>query len=183
MNRRTMSQLSYGIDRPEDLFEKLKSDATKITAVAHPHDIFNFLVTAAVLNEWTFKFFSDDSIVAQIAHAKDKGDFTLLPEMTSAWIIDEKCLPNRHCDFRRHIMNAMSIIWDTANASKHYHWVSKSAVNSISPEPVIDGYYKYFFTSTAPDLYIDYDGENYGLTQLNGIIMQFYEGLFKYING
>lgn len=55
---------------------------------------------------------------------------------------------------------------------------SSSGVNSIGHEPVIDGYYKWFFTSVEPDLYIDYSGENYGLTQIARIVIQFYEGLF-----
>ncbi len=50
MSKRTMSQLSYGIERSEDLFEKLSADAAKLTSKPHPHDVFNFVVTAAVLN-------------------------------------------------------------------------------------------------------------------------------------
>lgn len=73
-------------------------------------------------------------------------------------------------------MNSLRICWDTANASKHDHWFSTSDVNSIGGKPVIDGWCKWFFTSVKPDLYIDYAGENYGLTRIARIVIQFYEG-------
>lgn len=176
-----MSQLSYGIERPEELFQKLTKDAEKLTAEPHPYDVFNFVVTAAVLNEWIFKFHKEHPTVVEIALAKDKRDSGLLPTQTLAWINDTECLPNRHCDIRRHIMNAMCICWDTANASKHYHWLGKSDVQAIGPEPVISSWYQYFFTSVEPDLYIDYGGECYGLSQIRRIILQFYGGLLTHI--
>lgn len=174
-----MNALSYGINSPSDLLEKLRMDAQKLFAETHPYDVFNFIVTAAVLNEWCMKVYSGIGIADEVKKAVEQKDFELLPVVTASWIIDIACLPNKHCDKRRHIMNALRICWDTANASKHYHWVSASGVNSISREPVIDGYYKWFFTSVEPDLYIDYSGENYGLTQIAGIVIQFYEGFFK----
>jgi hypothetical protein len=78
-------------------------------------------------------------------------------------------------------MNAMCICWDTANASKHYHWLGKSDVKAIEPEPIVGDWYQYVFTSVDPDLYIDYGGECYGLLQLRGIILQFYGGLLAHI--
>jgi len=35
----------------------------------------------------------------------------------------------------------------------------------------------------VPDLYIDYEGECYGLLQLRGILLQFYAGLLAHIKG
>lgn len=176
MPRTTMSALSYGINSPLDLLEKLRIDAQKLSAESHPYDVFNFMITAAVLNEWSTKVFRGIALADEISQAVEKKDFELLPAVTASWILDAACLPNRHCDTRRHIMNALRICWDTANASKHYHWFSTSEVNSIGREPVIDDWYKWFFTSVEPDLYIDYSGENYGLTQLARIVIQFYEG-------
>jgi hypothetical protein len=176
-----MRQLSYGIDCPEDLYEKLKHDASKLTATPHPHDVFNFVVTSSVLNEWAFQVYRDHPTVKEIKNAKEKGIFDLLPPQTSGWITKQDCLPNRHCDVRRHIMNAMCICWDAANASKHYHWLAKSEVVAIEPERIVTNYYQYFFTSVEPDLYIDYAGECYGLSQLKEIILQFYSGLLAHV--
>ena len=52
MTRNTLATLSYGISTPEELFEKLKADGVRLTAQPHPHDVFNFVITSAVLNEW-----------------------------------------------------------------------------------------------------------------------------------
>lgn len=176
MPRTTMSVLSYGINSPVDLLDKLRMDAKKLSAESHPYDVFNFIITAAVLNEWNTKVFKGIIVADEIAKAVEKKDFELIPVAAVSWITDISCLPNKHCDTRRHIMNSLRICWDTANASKHYHWFSTSDVNSIGDKPVIDGWYKWFFTSVEPDLYIDYAGENYGLTQIARIVIQFYEG-------
>lgn len=176
-----MGQLSYGIEQPSDLFEKLQHDATKLTSTPHPYDVFNFVVTAAVLNEWVFKVYKDHPTVKEIIAAKEKQDFEMLPLQTSDWITQQDCIPNRHADTRRHIMNALCICWDTANASKHYHWLAKSEVVAIEPEPIVTDYYQYFFTSVEPDMYIDYGGECYGLSQLKEIVLQFYSGLLTCI--
>lgn len=178
MPRTTMSALSYGINSPSDLLEKLRLDAQKLSAEPNPYDVFNFIVTAAVLNEWCMKVYRGIGVADEVQQAIEKKDFELLPVVTASWIIDIACLPNKHCDKRHHIMNALRICWDTANASKHYHWVSGSGVSSIDHEPVTDDYYKWAFTSVEPDLYIDYAGENYGLTQIARIVIQFYEGFF-----
>lgn len=179
MTRRTMQQLSYGITHPVDLLDKLKHDASKLTRTPNPYDVFNFVVTAAVLNEWCSQFYKNHSFASQIWKAKERKDFNLLPKETEKWIVERDCLPNKYCDTRRHIMNAMCICWDTANASKHYHWVSTSEVVAIEPEPIVTDYYQYFHTSVEPDLYIDYAGECYGLMQLREIILQFYNGFFS----
>lgn len=176
MAKATMGVLSYGIEKPEDLFEKLCSDASKLTSEPHPHDVFNFIVTAAVLNEWIFQVHVRHPLVAQVAAAKKKRDFNGLPVVCITWIHEKACLPNQHCDVRRHIMNAMCICWETANASKHYHWLATSEVKAIEPIPIVGSWYQYFHTSVEPDLYIDYGGECYGLSQLRSIVVQFYQG-------
>jgi len=77
---------------------------------------------------------------------------------------------------RHHIFNALSICWETAGASKHYHW--QGSVERLSPKPIVNGWYQYFTSSRQPDLHIEYSGEVYGLSQVRGIVLQFYEGLF-----
>jgi len=176
-----MSQLSYGLETPEDLFEKIRSDASKLTPMPHPHDVFNFVVTAAVLSEWIFKFHKRHPMVEKISMAKKNRDFNQLPATTSTWISDQTCLPNRHCDARRHIMNATCICWETTNASKHYNWAVTSGVKAMEPAPIVGNWYQYLFTSRKPDLYVDYGGECYGMSQLRGIVRQFYEGLLAHV--
>jgi len=34
----------------------------------------------------------------------------------------------------------------------------------------------------ASDLYLDFQGENYGLQQIKGILLQFYAGLIEYLD-
>lgn len=183
MAKSTMSHLSYGIEKPFDLLQKLTLDASKLTAAPHPHDVFNFVVTAAVLNEWIIKCYAADPLVIAMAKAKEEMDISHFPLEAVNWIADRSCLPNLSCDVRRHIVNAMTICWDTANASKHYHWKSSSEVTAIETDPAIRNWYQYFFTSRAPDLYIEYGGEHYGLSQLRGILVQFYTGLLDHIEG
>lgn len=128
--RTTMRHLSYGLADPSDLLEKLRKDAFKLNADPHPYNVFNFIITAAVLCEWIFKAHAGHPTVDEIATANEKRDPYLLPVICAQWVVDQTCIPNRHCDVRRHIMNALRICWETANASKHFHWtVSSSGYN------------------------------------------------------
>lgn len=178
----TMSLLSYGLERPEDLLPKLILDAEKLTSTPHPFDVFNFVITAAVLNEWIEQFYSEQPAAAALRKARKQKAFDLLPLEFTVWIEDKSCIPNQARDIRQDIMNALMICWHTANASKHYHWTSGSNVTEIESDPRPKDYYAYFFTSTAPDLYIEYDGEHYGLSQIKSILVQFYDGLLKHIS-
>lgn len=95
--------------------------------------------------------------------------------------MDLKCVPNPYNGIQRHIANVLSVCTHTANASKHFHWNDNSSVNMISQDPPINNYYNWCFTSTAPDLYLDFQGEHYGLQQIKGILLQFYSGLIEYL--
>lgn len=179
---RTMEQFSYGIERPSDLLAKLKSDAEKLTEQPHPYDVFNFVITAAVLAEWIQKFYSADKAHQSFAAPNRERNFWLLPEPSPQWISDTTCLPNPHCDLKRHISNVLSICTHTANASKHFHWNDRGDVQAIGTDPPISDWYQWFFTSTAPDLYVDFQGENYGLQQIKCILLQFYTCLIEYLD-
>jgi hypothetical protein len=175
-----MEMLSYGFSTPEDLFAKLKRDGAKFGKRPDPDDVFNFLVTAAALNEWVRKVFKGDRLIDDIAQAvTPSGKWEKLPTQTIAWVADSSCVPNRHCDVRRHIFNALRICWDVAGASKHFYW--STAVKGIDSKPIVGNWYQYFFTSVTPDLYVDYEGEVYGLSQVRDILTQFYAGLFKHV--
>ena len=171
-----MQAVSYGFSRPQDLFEKLKRDATKLTAQPSPDDVFNFLITAASLNEWVSKFFKGSPLVRKIAAAVKGRDWRAFPAAHAPWLADRSCVPNSHLDERHHIINALRICWETAGASKHFFWEGR--VKDVQPAPIVGDWYQYFFTSVEPDLYIDYDGEAYGLSQVRGVVLQFYEQLF-----
>lgn len=178
---RTMEKLSYGIERPSDLLAKLRWDADKLTDSPHPYDVFNFVLTAAVLSEWIQKFYASAS--KSFSAPSNKRHTWALPENSADWIVDTSCLPNPHCDFKRHIANALSICTLTANASKHFYWKDGGDVTAIGADPPICDWYQWFFTSTAPDLYLDFQGENYGLQQIKGIVLQFYAGLIEHLDG
>jgi hypothetical protein len=182
MQKRTMKQLSYGIDNPRNLLAKLKWDANKLTESPHPYDVFNFILTAAILAEWIQKFYVSESAPEPFSAPTKKRHTWLLPDGSSQWIVDTSCLPNPHCDFRRHIANALSICSHTANATKHFHWHDRGDIIAIGEDPPIGDWYQYFFTSTDADIYLDFQGESYGLQQIKGILIQFYEGLIEYLD-
>ena len=178
-----MWHFSYGIAQPSDLLAKLRWDANKLTDSPHPYDVFNFVLTAAVLAEWIQKFYSSDSVEEPFsAPTKERQDWQI-PEMSPKWIRDTSCIPNRFGDFKRDIANALSICTHTANASKHFHWADRGNITAIGADPPISDFYQYFFTSTAPDLYLDFQGENYGLQQIKEILLQFYAGLIEHLDG
>ncbi len=180
MPRATMTEISYGISRPVDLLDKLVSEGSKIENDPNSHNIFNFLVTAAVLNEWIIRYYQS-SLDQGLRAALERKDIDGFPSETSSWISDKRCLPNKGCDVCRHVRNAMSICWDTANASKHYFWTRASGVSAIEKTPKIKDWYQYFFTSTEHGLYVEINGEYYTIKQINGILTQFYRGLLFYL--
>lgn len=181
--KRNMERLSYGIRKPSDLLKKLRWNADKLTRSPHPYDIFDFMLTAAVLAEWIEQFYSAQSVMKQFSAPGRSCKAWILPDISSQWIDNTSCLPNPHCDLKRHIANALSICIHTANASKHFHWKDHGDITSIGHDPPIGGWYQWFFTSTVPDLYIEFQGENYGLQQIKDILLQFYTGLIEYFDG
>jgi hypothetical protein len=179
-SKRTMRALSYGISTPDDLMEKLRLDAAKLEGVPAPYDIFNFIVTAAVLAEWVEQYYSESERSAQFRIATRKQKW-VIPEISEEWISDSSCIPNIHSGVDRNIINCLSICIYTANASKHFHWRDNGAINSIGESPPIEDAYQYFFTSTDPDIYVEFHGENYGIKQIRGILLQFFSGLIAHL--
>lgn len=177
----TMTEVSYGIETPSDLLEKLHLDGEKIGHEPHKFDLFNFFITAASLYEWTAKHHSDHSAVKSIVAAVKNRDSELLPVETKSWLVNMDCVPNRHCDVRRHVFNSMQICWQTANASKHYQWLRSSEVQAIEESPKVKSWYQYFTTSRMPGVFIEYAGEYYTVDQIRGILLQFYDGLLWHI--
>lgn len=180
MPKRTMLQTHYGIIEPVMLLEKLEFDALQLSNEPIAYNVFNFLVTASSLNEWTRKVYKGQSVADSISDALKKKDFTLLTTLVTDWIEDKNCLPNKHCDVRRHIYNVINICWDTANASKHFDW-PKSRIRKIKDSPIIENYYQFFFSSREPDLYFDYGGESYSMSQIKDILLQFYRGALTHL--
>jgi hypothetical protein len=176
MATNTMTDISYGISRPQDLLEKLKHDGNKVVANSHKYDLFNFFVTAAVLNEWIRKYYSA-VITPELKLALRGENVVGLPIESSSWVADKECLPNKDCDVRQHISDAMRICWGIANASKHYHWTRLAGISAIEESPEIKDWYQYFFTSTDPGIYIECDGKYYTVHQVKMILTQFYDGL------
>lgn len=180
-NKRTMKHLSYGVETPLDILKKLQWDAKKLSQSPHPYDVFNFILTAAVLAEWTQKYYSSKTLADPFSAPNKENKNWTIPTKSADWIQDTSCLPNRHCDFKHHIANVLSICAHTANASKHFNWNDEGNISSIGEKAPIANWYQYFFTSRKPDLYIQYDGENYGLQQIKEILTQFYTGLIEYL--
>lgn len=181
MAKSTMTEISYGISRPQDLLEKLKHDGNNIDANPHKYDLFNFFVTAAVLNEWIRKYYTH-VITPELLSALCGRNAEGLPIESCSWVVDRECLPNKRCDIRLHISDSMRICWGIANASKHYHWERSSGISAIEEGPLIKDWYQYFFTSTDPGIYIECDGRYYTVYQLKMILTQFYDGLLVFLD-
>jgi len=97
--KRTMQQLSYGIERPSDLLAKLKWDADKLSVSPHPYDVFNFVLTAAVLAEWIQQFYSSASAPEPFSAPTKKRKTWLLPDRSPQWIGDVVTSPIRTVTF------------------------------------------------------------------------------------
>lgn len=179
--RRDLSHISYGLETPDDLMGKLLHDAEKINAYPHRYDLFNFFLTAAVLCEWCQKCFRQHSIAQQLNKAVGQSIYEALPREVAGWIKDESCLPNSGQDARRHIVHALRICNETANASKHYHWLRSSQVSSIEDQPVVKDWYQYFFTAVGEGIYIEYDNQYYTVEQIRGIVVQFFQGFLDHV--
>ncbi|WP_041366542.1 hypothetical protein [Methylophaga frappieri] len=168
--KKTLTQVSYGLDTPEDLLAKFLHDAQRIDVAPHRYDLFNFFVTGAVLHEWCRKYFRDHPISGQLEGAAgSKPKFESLPPKSAEWITDKSCLPNKGQDARRHIANALRICIETANASKHFHWFDGSGVSAIQDQPQVKDWYQYYFTSVVPGVYIEYNSEYYTVEQVRDI--------------
>lgn len=178
-NNTTMRALSYGIVSPRDLLEKLRLDAARLVDIPHPHDIFNFIITAAVLAEWVEKYYKESSKSGEFIVAKRNQEWKI-PGISEEWIVDTSHLPNAESGIQRGIVVCLSICAHVANASKHFYWKDSGAVNSIGDDPPIEDYDQYFFTSTEPDVYVEFKKENYGMKQIAGVLLQFYAALIEY---
>lgn len=179
--QKDLSHISYGLETPEDLMGKLLHDAEKIHGVPHRYDLFNFFVTAAVLYEWVRKYYQEHEISKQLNEAIGHSDYDALPLDASSWIKDQSCVPNSGQDARRHIVHALRICIETANASKHYHWLRSSQVTAIDDQPVVKDWYQYFFTSVGEGIYVEYANQYYTVEQIRGIVVQFFEGMLKHV--
>lgn len=181
MSGSTLASLSYGISTPAELFEKLKLDGDRLTECPHPHDVFNFIITSAVLNEWIRKAHKLEDGVNEFIEALDTDRWELLPERTSDWIVERSNILSTGPDIRYHVLNILQLSWYTANASKHFHWTSSSGVTDIQNEPIVRNWYQYFFTSLKPDLYVEYEGHSYALSEIRSVLVQFFRGFLHQI--
>ena len=178
----TLAALSYGISTPEELFEKLIADGNRLTENPHPHDVFNFIITSAVLNEWIRKAHKFQPGVEDFIKALDADKWELLPADTSNWIVKRSRILETGPDVRYHVLNILQLAWHTANASKHFHWTSSSQVTDIQNKPIVRGWYQYFFTSRKPDLYVEYKKHSYGLSEIQSVLVQFFGGFLQQIS-
>ena len=176
-----MERITFGIDSPKELLEKLRFEGSKLKEELHPYDVFNFFITASVLYEWVTKHYKSSPFVKEISIAVTNGNALTFPNLTVEWIIDNSCIPNNALDYRFDILNALRACFYTANASKHYYWFKNNPVTAIETNPQIKDWYQYFFTSVETGLYIEIDEQYYNLQQIEGILLQFYSGLIEYL--
>jgi len=173
----------YGLNHPKQLLDKMKSDGRKLESDYDWENVFNFFVTASVLNNWVQGHYDlKDSSLAEVLQAKTIKGY---PENVYDWFIDKSCFPNEAFELMEQVRDCLNICCHVCNASKHYDWSRKEDVDgvplSIGREPVIKDYYQYFFTKTSPGLFVEIQDQNYCITQIRDILCQFYEGLLGYL--
>lgn len=183
MTNQTMHTLSYGLSKPYDLLEKMKYDGSKIKPEFNPYDIFNFIVTAAALNDWIIKYYKDqigDELKEAIYfNGKNNGKIDGFPKDTLEWIKDVSNIPNIDFDLRIQIQDCIQICNHVCNASKHFNW-NDTRITSIEEEPIVKNWYQYHFSKCEPGIYIEYNEIHYCITQVRDILIQFYTGLILF---
>lgn len=172
----------YGLNHPQQLLDKMKRDGAKLEPNYEWADVFNFIVTTAVLNEWVIKFYEIKGVLSETLKAARVDGY---PEVFEKWFIDKTCFPNKYLDLREQVRDCLSICFHTCNASKHYHWKRSdddSLPKTIEREPQIKDWYQYFFTKVGPGLFVEINGRYYSMTQIRDILIPFYEGLLGYLD-
>ncbi|MBM2323573.1 MULTISPECIES: hypothetical protein [Marivita] len=174
--------MNYGLATPSDLLEKLKRDAIKLEQPPDPDMVFNFLLTAQALSEWTRQYYEEESQKA--GFYRDKKKALYLPSEAVNWYSETSCFPNElaTCDYLRHISNCLQIAELTANASKHFHWNDTKRIKQISKDPQISDCYQYFFTDCHEDTYFEIEEIIYSLSQVKQILVQFFSGLVAHLD-
>jgi hypothetical protein len=180
-----MQLLTYGISHPLDLLDKMIHDGNKIEPDFNKYDVFNFIVTTAVLNEWIDKYykFKKGSKIKSAIHGASISNIEGFPVETLTWIQNTSCFPNPENNLKKQIQECIIICHYTCNASKHFHWNmdKNKQITAIEPEPKIKDWYQFFFTKTGPGVYIEYNNIYYCITQIRDILIQFYSGLIPYL--
>lgn len=181
-NKRTMESLSYGFYTPADMLEKLERVGEKLTHPADKDDIFNFIVTAAVLGEWVRKYYQTmRPMIFGFEKMPDDKIEWILPEEFESWITDTSCFRNEDYWIRDNITDCLSICHHVCNASKHFHWNDGGSVTAFGDKAQVRSWAGYFFDSTTPGTYVTYEDANYSMKQMHGILLQFYKGLIPYL--
>lgn len=179
--QRSLHHRSYGLNTPEDLMDKLLYESDKISKNPHRYDLFNFFVTSAVMYEWCRQCYGHIELTKQLIEAVEQGVCESLPSEVELWIEDWSFIPNPGQDVRRHIIHALRICIETANASKHYCWLRSSRVTAIEDKPVVKTWYQHFFTPAGEGIYIEYGNQYYTVEQVRCIVVQFFRGFIAHI--
>lgn len=175
--KRNMGTISYGINNPNELLQKLLSDADSLAYPYNPHKIFNFFITAYSLSEWVDKYYDSQHRKASFRVGNGENGW-LIPDEAANWI-NSDFLPTG-TNFKFHIKDTLSICNLSANASKHFRWFDSGSIKGFEENPVVEDWYQYFFTSRLPDLYVDIDKRKYSLTQIKSIVTQFFTKLIEH---
>ena len=175
---KSISTVSYGIDKPKDLLKKLQHDANELSCPYNPYYIFNFMITAYSLSQWIEKYYQSKKRTDAFRVGKGKSESWMLPKNASEWIEDKYLPTGTNHEF--HIKDVLSICNHSANASKHYCWNDSGSVRAITENPLISNWYQWAFQSRTEDLFVNFENRNYCLNQIKHIVVQFYTGLISH---
>ncbi|MEW9919709.1 hypothetical protein AB2B41_08845 [Marimonas sp. MJW-29] len=171
---------SYGFKTPMDLLLKLEREIEQFSAPPLPDEIFNSMVTAHCLRDWTKTHYKNKPSVDLLEIAEE----VRLPPNCVSWISDLEAADLGQGTPEEQIAiclsDCLNLARAIANASKHYYW--HKDVQSVSQDPSITDAYQYFFTSTRPDVYVTIEGRHYGVTQIASIVAQFYRGYLSVLS-
>ncbi|WPL17497.1 hypothetical protein Thiowin_02516 [Thiorhodovibrio winogradskyi] len=177
-----MAVLSYGIETPKHLLKKLEHEANQLTETPHPYCVFNFLLTAAVLAEWVHKYYESYNLPDPFRCPTKRVRTWIVPNQAIKWITERGCFPYPDGERKKQLIQVLAICRHIANASKHFHWQDSKEIQAIGTSPPIVNWSQYFFTSTAPDIYVTIDRVNFGLQQIKVMLLQFYAPLLDYLD-
>lgn len=178
---RRLTDLSYGLSTPSDLLKKLYFDGERLVGIPHPYDLFNFFITAAVLNEWIIKYYREE-LDEELKLAIEGKNPEKLPEYINKWVEENSLFPAQDTNLHLYISDSILICHEIANVTKHFHWFDESKVTAIEESPTIKDWYQYFFTSRKESVFVEFDDRYYSVAQIRLLLTTFYKGLIERLN-
>lgn len=183
MNSNITKLSEIGISTPRDLILKLQYELDKIKIERNDYDIFNFIITSAILSEWIPKHYKEiDDAKNYKTAVTSNNSWNLLPKKSEDWIPEFNHHLNSGPEIRYHIVNAIRLAWQITNASKHYEWRSSSQVTEIQKNPIVRNWHQWTFSSRNLDIYFEFEGHSYSFSEIQHLILNFHKNFVDFLD-